>query len=105
MNRPAVIFLMVFLHGRSVPIASHQTVTADRSHRSSNSRNRLLDAVPQQPALTGQLIAKPRIIPICIKNQWLELSIGGGDSQIAYSATAIQPNRPTSKLSTERCRT
>jgi hypothetical protein len=39
--------------------------------------------------LTGQLVAKPRIIPICIKNQWLELSIGGGDSQIAYSATAI----------------
>src|SRR5437870_5801651 len=51
--------------------------------------------------LTGQLVTKPRIIPICIKNQWLELSIGGGDFQIAYSATAIQPNRPTSKLSTE----
>ena len=44
--------------------------------------------------LTGQLVAKPRIIPICIKNQWLELSIGGGDSQIAYSATAIHCGSP-----------
>src|SRR4029077_13573623 len=49
--------------------------------------------------LTGQLVAKPRIIPSCIKNQWLELSIGA--FQITYCATAIQPNRPTSKLSTE----
>ena len=44
--------------------------------------------------LTVQLVAKPRIVPICIKNQWLELSIGGGDSQIAYSATAIHCGSP-----------
>src|SRR5207253_7263587 len=49
--------------------------------------------------LTGQLVTKPSIIPICIRNQWLELSIGA--FQIKYCASAIQPNRPTSKLSTE----
>src|SRR2546425_11252271 len=50
--------------------------------------------------LTGQLVTKPSIMPICIRNQWLELSIGA--FQITYCASAIQPNRPTSKLSTER---
>src|SRR5207237_4344551 len=49
--------------------------------------------------LTGQLVTKPSIIPICIRNQWLELSIGA--FQMKYCASAIQPNRPTSKLSTE----
>src|SRR5438105_8378791 len=49
--------------------------------------------------LTGQLVTKPSIIPICIRNQWLELSIGA--FQMEYCASAIQPNRPTSKLSTE----
>src|SRR3989440_6768626 len=49
--------------------------------------------------LTGQLVTKPSIIPICIRNQWLELSIGA--FQITDCASAIQPNRPTSKLSTE----
>src|SRR6184192_2891043 len=49
--------------------------------------------------LTGQLVTKPSIIPTCIRNQWLELSTGA--FQIKYCASAIQPNRPTSKLSTE----
>src|SRR2546429_4244672 len=49
--------------------------------------------------LTGQLVTKPSIIPICIRNQWLGLSIGA--FQITDCASAIQPNRPTSKLSTE----
>src|SRR5207302_636615 len=49
--------------------------------------------------LTGQLVTKPSIVPICMMNQWLELSIGA--FQITYCASAIQPNRPTSKLRTE----
>jgi hypothetical protein len=45
-------------------------------------RHRLFDAVPQQPAVDCQLVTKPSIIPICIRNQWLELSIGA--FQITY---------------------
>src|SRR2546422_10221676 len=49
--------------------------------------------------LTGQLVTKPSIIPICIRNQWLELSVSA--FQLTYCAGASQPDQPTSKLRTE----